>query len=135
VLPLPHQAKPGKEPDAVVKKRLLECSFLISLRRDANLSDGRPHARKAWNWLEGQMLPFGGGTEAVEHYKGWYPDPDTGQRVRDVSKKYFVALAREEVGRLRSLLQEACGVFQQKRIYLSVAGYVKFVEGPKDETS
>ncbi len=119
----------------MAKKRLLECSFLIPLRRDVNLSDGKLHARKAWNWLDEQLFAFGGATEAIEHYKGWYPDPDTGQAVRDVSKKYFVALTREEVGRLRSFLREACLVFEQKIIYLSVAGHVEFVERPNNETS
>jgi hypothetical protein len=127
-------AEPRKEPDAVAKKKLVECSFLIPLRRDAHLSDGKKHTRQAWNWLEEQLVPFGGCTEALEHYKGWYPDPDTGLPVKDVSKKYFVALARDEVGRLRLLLQGACDVFQQKCIYLSVAGHVEFVERPRDES-
>jgi hypothetical protein len=119
----------------VARKRLLECSFLIPLQRDANLSDGKLHTRKAWNWLEEQLLVFGGGTMATQQYKGWYQDPDTHQPVTDLSREYFVALAREEVGRLRSLLKEACRVFWQKCIYLSVAGHVEFVERARDETS
>jgi hypothetical protein len=130
-----EKAKQAKEPPLVARIRLLECAFLMPLRRDAILSDGRLHAKTTWNWLKEQLMDFGGGTEAGELYKGWYPDPDTGQPVTDVSKKYFVALARSEVGRLRSLLQEACRAFQQKRIYLSVAGYVEFVERSRDETS
>jgi hypothetical protein len=54
--------------------------------------------------------------------------------VTDLSHKYTVALPREEVGRLGALLREACVVFAQKCIYLSVAGYVEFVEGPPHET-
>jgi hypothetical protein len=46
-----------------------------------------------------------------------------------VSRRYIVALRREAVGELRALLREACRVFEQKSIYLSVAGYVEFVEG------
>jgi hypothetical protein len=49
--------------------------------------------------------------------------------VQDDSRRYVVALQREAVGELRLLLREACSVFQQKCIYLSVAGYVEFVEG------
>src|SRR5262245_8972478 len=118
----------------MARKRLLECSFLIPVRRDKNLSDGRSHPRKAWDWLEGELLVFGGATLAMELYAGWYPDPDTGLRVDDVSKKYFVALPREEVGRLRSLLRQACVVFRQKCIYLSVAGDVEFVWRPSHAT-
>jgi hypothetical protein len=50
--------------------------------------------------------------------------------VYDQSVRYQVAVPRNEVARLRSLLREACRVFAQKCIYLSVAGYVEFVEGP-----
>ena len=116
-------------------KRLLECSFLIPNRRDRNLSDGKPHLPAAWKWLRAQLYQFGGGTCAIDLYEGWYEDRDTGKPVKDLSRKYFVALPRQEVDRLRSVLQEACIVFQQKCIYLSVAGYVEFVEGPRHETT
>jgi hypothetical protein len=77
---------------------------------------------------------FGGDTRSLERQEGWYQDPDTGERVTDLSHKYTVALPREDVGRLRAVLREACTVFAQKCIYLSVAGYVEFVEGPHHET-
>src|SRR5262245_29007832 len=112
----------------MARERLLECSFLIPIRRDRNLSDGKAHRREAWKWLEKQLIAFGGGTLATELYKGFYHDPETGKLVRDLSQRYFVALAREKVGNLRFLLQEACVVFQQKCIYLSVAGHVEFVD-------
>jgi hypothetical protein len=115
----------------VVGKRLLECAFLIPIRRDRNLSDGRLHRERAWNWLEEQLLVFGGATLATEVYEGWYVDPDTRKPVQDLSKKYFVAIPRAEVARLRSLLKDACAVFRQKCIYLSVAGQVEFVKGPQ----
>jgi hypothetical protein len=44
-----------------------------------------------------------------------------------------VALARKQLRRLRSLLREACVIFQQKKIYLSVAGLVEFIEGSGHE--
>jgi hypothetical protein len=72
---------------------------------------------------------FGGSTRAGEHYEGWYIDPDTKELVNDLSWRYFVAVSEQEVGRLRSILKEACKVFEQKCIYLSVAGHVEFVEG------
>jgi hypothetical protein len=114
---------------------LLECSFLIPVRRDRNLSDGGPQQRAAWNWVERELVAFGGGTMATELYAGWYVDPDTGKPVKDLSRKYFVALPREELSRLRSLLREGYVVFEQKCIYLSVAGYVEFVRRPSDASS
>lgn len=113
----------------MVRKALLECSFLIPIRRDRHLSDGGPHNRQAWKWLDIELYDFGGATRAGELYEGWYLDPDTKVAVNDFSKKYIVAIPRRELGHLRSVLREACNRFQQKCIYLSVAGAVEFVGG------
>jgi hypothetical protein len=111
---------------------LLECSFLIPVRRDAILSDGKLHAKKIWSWLGRELFVFGGMTRAPGLYEGGYLDPDTAQPVPDRSRKYFVAVPRARVGALRRLLRKACRKFQQKCIYLSVAGRVEFVEGEGD---
>jgi hypothetical protein len=118
----------------VARKRLLECSFLIPIRRDRNLSDGKRHKPPAWHWLENSLSEFGGATRDTAHQEGWYLDPDTGGRVTDLSRRYFVAVSRKGVGRLRAVLREACFVFRQKCIYLSVAGAVEFVEGRGHES-
>jgi hypothetical protein len=80
------------------------------------------------------LSDFQGGARAKDPLHGFYTDPDTGKRVWDWSKKYFVALPRRELDSLRSLLRLACVVFQQKSIYLSIAGNVEFVRRPTDET-
>ena len=113
-------------------RALLECSFLIPIRRDPNLSSGEPHRKKVWTWLEDELLAFRGATRAPQLYPGWYLDQDTGEPVRDRSRKYFVALPRAQVDELRRLLRKACHKFCQKCIYLSVAGRVEFVEGERD---
>jgi hypothetical protein len=115
----------------MARKRLLECSFFIPIRRGKELSDGLPHAHKAWQWLDDQLLAFEGTTRALELYEGWYVDRDTGKWVKDLSRRYLVALERRGVTRLRRLLRQACLVFAQKCIYLSVAGLVEFVERRK----
>jgi len=112
----------------VASQPLLECSFLIPVRRDRNLSDGKPHPPKTWFWLEDELLAFSGATRAPNAYQGWYLDADTGERVRDRSRKYFVAVPRGRIPELRGLLRQACSKFRQKCIYLSVAGQVEFVE-------
>jgi hypothetical protein len=113
----------------VARKRLLECSFLIPIRRDPNLSDGKRHQKPTWVWLEQQLFVFGGGTRAPDLYEGWYLDPGTGETIRDQSRRYIVAVPPDRVTELRGLLQQACAMFAQKCIYLSVAGKVEFVEG------
>jgi hypothetical protein len=109
--------------------------ILIPIHRDRNLSDGQPHLSSAWKWLDDRLYEFEGGTRSGALYTGFYKDRDTKERVEDQSYRFEVALPPRQVSKLRSLLREACGVFQQKSIYLSVAGYVEFVEGFGNERS
>lgn len=96
----------------MAREQLLECSFLIPVRKDRSLSDGRPQRDTAWKWLDRQLgSRFEGATRALELYEGWYDDPDTGERITDLSQKYFVAIARKRLHELRVLLREACKVF------------------------
>ena len=113
-------------------EQILECTFLIPTHRDANLSDGQSHPSCAWNWLKEQLWHnFNGFTVADQHYHGMYRDPDTGEPVTDVSKQFVVALPRQSVSVLQQVLCEACLVFEQKCIYLSVGGEVEFIERPE----
>jgi hypothetical protein len=115
----------------MVHDPLLECTFLIPTRRDANLSDGGLHDPEMWDWLTSELFNrFHGGTSAPGTYHGFYEDPDTHQRVVDESYRYIVALEGLRIDELRHMLSAACVFFQQKCIYLSVAGHVEFVEPP-----
>ena len=118
----------------MVREPVIECSFLIPIRRDPNLSDCHPNSPATWSWLKTALYErFGGGTRAPGLYEGFYRDPDTGARVDDESREYTVALPRNRLKALRSLLIEACEVFAQKCIYLSVAGRVEFIKAKKHE--
>ena len=109
---------------------IVECSFFIPLRRDANVSDGEAHPPEAWDWLDNELWHrFKGGSMAPGQYHGFYEDPDTGSRVDDESFRFIVAVPKQEVEGLRMLLSAACVIFAQKCIYLSVAGKVEFVGG------
>lgn len=116
------------------QKTWLECSFLIPVRRDASLSDGKLHSARCWRWLNEELFDaFGGRTLAPGEYAGAYRDPDTKKHVEDASRKYIVALPKSRVSFLRDLLRRACCAFQQKCIYLNVAGRVEFIEYPYDQ--
>ncbi len=118
----------------MVRSSMVECSFLMPIHRDANLSDGRQHSYEAWEWLDDMLFEvFGGRTLAPGVHEGFYQDPDTGEKVSDRSYKYTVALPRSGLKQLRTLLSEACRVFAQKSIYLSVAGQVEFIEARERE--
>ena len=107
---------------------MIECSFLIPIRRDAQLCDGQLHVEEAWKWLDAVLFSaFAGRTVAPGLYQGIYTDPDTHDRVPDESRRYIVAVPDTEVPRLRKLLAIACTIFQQKCIYLSVGGQVEFI--------
>jgi hypothetical protein len=56
-------------------------------------------------------MEFEGATAVLELYEGWYPDPDTRKRVKDRSRRFWVAIPRRNVKRLRALLHEAGIVF------------------------
>src|SRR5581483_5196498 len=93
------------------------------------MSDGSEHPAAAWEWLRERLWDeFGGATKAPGLYEGFYRDPDTGGQVDDESRKYMVALPKSRLKALRHLLEDACLFFQQKCIYLNVAGQVEFVE-------
>ena len=115
---------------------LLECSFFVPVVRDAILSDGLPHGSDKWEKLEGELyVRFEAGTVDEGLYRGFYKDPDTQQRVDDESKRYFIAIEEGKLDALRDMLREACDWFQQKCIYLSIAGRVEFIRPNQNESS
>jgi hypothetical protein len=115
----------------MVHDPLLECTFLIPIHRDVNLSDGKEHDSRVWDWLDDELHNrFGGLTQAPGFHRGSYNDPDTAQRIPDESAKFLVAVATSHVDELRGILSIACLKFQQKCLYLSVAGYVEFIKPP-----
>jgi hypothetical protein len=75
-----------------------------------------------------------GGPETVLFYHP--PDPVRGswspgqgeEPVEDLSRKYTVALPAERVDDLRALLRRAGNSFDQRVIYLEVAGYAELLE-------
>jgi hypothetical protein len=108
---------------------VLQCEFLIPTCRDCEVSDGLEHEVEEWEWLDTELfLRFDGGTLAPGLYSGFYRDPDTGQRVNDESHKFIVAVTESKVDQIREMLAAACVRFEQKCIYLSVAGRVEFIE-------
>ncbi len=108
---------------------MVECAILIPTLRDSEISDGEPHGVAAWQWLEERILErFGGFTIAPGEYPGIWKSALTSSRVSDRSKKYYVAIAMTKVDELRAIVREACVVFQQQCLYLSVAGHVEFIE-------
>ena len=73
-----------------------ECRFLIPLRRDREISDGKVHAAATWRWLQRDLrATFGGFTKAPGVYEGSWESP-TGESVRDGSIQYIVAIPQKK---------------------------------------
>lgn len=113
---------------------ILECAFFIPVRRDAHLSDGKKHKPILWKWLDSELYrQFEGGSQASGLYRGFYKDPDTGERVEDESRRFLLAVPQSRLIELRSFISGLCLLFQQKAIYLSIGGIVEFIEAPPHE--
>ena len=101
------------------------CVFLIPLVRD---SDRRQHVPVLWRrLLKGLMTSFGGFT-GPETVSGTWTPPGGGEPVTDLSRKYTVAVEEHRVDELRSLLRRAGNSFDQRVIYLEVAGFAEELE-------
>ncbi len=112
-------------------EKLLECAFLIPLVRD---SDRQPHEALAWKLLQDALFDLCGGYTGAEtmcrlasSVSGAYEEDGTSRRVEDQSLRYLVAVPKSRLAELRKLLRRAANTFDQKSVYLSVAGYVEFV--------
>jgi hypothetical protein len=120
-----------------MEEPLLECSFPIPILRDG---DRQPHQPHAWDDLTIELrtlvksYPRGHqGPKTVFHWEedvtpGEYEEGPASGVTHDESRKYWIALPAEKVGDLRAMLRRACNTFDQRAIYLSVAGRVEFIE-------
>ena len=74
------------------------------------------------------------GPETVLYCRATDPVPGSGspghgeERVDDLSRKYTVAIVPERVEELRSLLRQVGNSFDQRVVYLEVAGYAELLE-------
>ncbi len=103
------------------------CEFLIPVRRDRRLSDGEPHATTTWSWFEGQLWERFGVVRrsAARELASWRDK--SGERIRDSSVLYTIAVPDDKVDELRKLLMEACVRFYQECLYLAVEGRAELV--------
>ncbi len=112
----------------------VECSFFIPVTRD---SDHLPHQPLAWRLLKQHLLRQFGGWSGPEKFfvfrkmdlvpGGWMPEGGS-KPIRDESQRYTVCLVEDRLDELRALLRKAANTFDQQVIYVSVRGYVEFVE-------
>jgi hypothetical protein len=119
-----------------MNEKLKECSFLIPIVRD---SDRRAHQPVIWKIFQDDLRKMFKGVTGpetmyrdVEAVAGEYEDPDTKTPVSDRSRRYTVAISPGDFDTLRGLLKQAAVMFDQKIIYLSIAGEVEFIDRPDE---
>ena len=110
------------------------CVFLVPLVRD---SDRQPHAPILWRFLQDTLLRLVGGftgPETVLYYRhrettrGVWSPADEEMPVEDLSRKYVVAVPQERLEELRALVRRIGNSFDQRAMYLEVAGYAELLE-------
>jgi hypothetical protein len=90
-----------------------------------------------WRLLQDVLVTtFGAltGPETVAYYRSpapvpgaWSPGPGQ-EPVEDLSRKYTVAVPPNRVDELRAILRRAGNSFDQRIMYLEVAGYAELLE-------
>src|ERR1700752_4072048 len=113
-------------------ERQVQCEFFLPVVRN---SDKKPHQPVAWNLLVNDIRRlFPAGHSGPETFyrgdalvPGEYEESPRLPPVKDVSRRYILAIPGKRVHELRRLLRMAANTFDQRAIYLSVAGKVEFV--------
>jgi hypothetical protein len=94
------------------KSKLKETRFLIPLRRDGEISDGKHHEVACWQLLDDELAGrFGGRTKSTEQLQGIWKNPKTGALTSDESVQFIVAVPEESLDELRGVLSFACVLF------------------------
>jgi len=110
-------------------EEFIETSFLIPLHEDKEIGNGRLHPSDRWSKFKKKLYDnFKAWTLAPGHYKGCYRDPNTGEIVIDLSRKFILAVSENDMERLKGFLKEEGAVFKQKFIYFVARGKVELLE-------
>jgi|SRR5215216_3473745 len=110
----------------------VQCEVMIPL---VGNSDKGPHRDATWAWLESKFIELARGFSGPKIYKslssvsGAYMDPQ-GHLVRDENRHYIISLLSCRIDSLKTLLEEACLMFDQDFIYLNIGGQAEFVFSP-----
>ena len=114
---------------------LIETYFLVPIREDKRVGNGKRHKVAKWKKLQDDLYKqFRGQTRGANiHYElglaeGDYDD--MGTRVTDKCRKYIVAMDPERLDEIRDFLKKVADDFKQECIYFNHhGGCVEFISG------
>ena len=117
---------------------MVQCEFFVPIVRN---SDKKPHQPSAWALLVNEIrLVFPAGHTGPETFyrgdalvPGEYEDCPQDPPIKDVNRRYLLAIPEGKVDELRLLLRKAANTFDQEAMYLSVRGYVEFVSATESD--
>lgn len=108
-----------------MESRKAACVFLVPLVRD---SDRKRHSPLLWRLLQDVLLKRFGGLTGPETVAGEWSPGEGEPPVRDLNRRYTVAVAKERLDEVRALLRRVGNSFDQRVMYFEVAGYVELLE-------
>jgi hypothetical protein len=110
---------------------IIQTSFLLPIREDEEFGDGNIHPEWKWSSFQEKLYDqFGGWTMSDNLYLGGWINPKSKERVRDISRKYFVDVKRKDFGKLISLLSSNASIFLQNCIRLEYEGKIQDIKNP-----
>ena len=116
------------------KELMLKTAFLLPVSSDEYHGDGQIHPLKLWLELENDLAARFGGFTCSENVRGVYVNGD-GIKVTDQSRKYEVAISREDLEPMCSFLHDVAKKFGQECVYFECDGEVGFIyaEDPEED--
>jgi hypothetical protein len=106
----------------------IETSFLVPIKEDADLGNGRPHSKEKWETLRLFLENlFDGQTRARDTYPGTWVDTSTNKTVSDESRKYFVDVKRRDIKKMKDVMRLVAIMFKQKCIRFEYQGKVELI--------
>jgi hypothetical protein len=82
--------------------------------------------------FRGKLRDIAGGETYAGKVRGTWKS-DAGSVIWDVSRVLYVSIVKSKLKAFKSLLTDACKVFNQQKIYVCESGKSFFVDRPTDE--
>lgn len=115
------------------KELMIKTAFLVPVTSDRYFGDGNPHSDQSWSELEEVLTEMFGGCTFGGFVEGMYRNGN-GVKVVDKSRRYEVAITRDDLECMCSFLKDVSKAFGQECIYFEHEGQVDFIyaQGPKE---